>query len=70
MRNYAEWKNQERMGLSKEDTKGILNTREDMGQIVKEIIDEALGLGPLEDLLRDKSSWNDEKDFLDLFQHT
>lgn len=41
--------------LSKEDTKGILNTREDMAQIVKEIIDEALGLGPLEDLLRDKS---------------
>ncbi len=41
--------------LSKEDTKGILNTREDFAQIVKEIIDEALGLGPLEDLLRDKS---------------
>jgi septum site-determining protein MinD len=41
--------------LAKEDTKGILNTREDMGQIVKEIIDEALGLGPLEDLLRDKT---------------
>ena len=41
--------------LGKEDTKGILNSREDMNQIVKEIIDEALGLGPLEDLLRDKS---------------
>lgn len=41
--------------LAKEDTKGILNTREDMAQIVKEILDEALGLGPLEDLLRDKS---------------
>nr|BDT26727.1 Flp pilus assembly complex ATPase component TadA [Bacteriovorax sp. HI3] len=41
--------------LGKEDTKGILNTREDMNQIVKEILDEALGLGPLEDLLRDKS---------------
>jgi septum site-determining protein MinD len=41
--------------LGKEDTKGILNSREDMGQIVKEIIDEALGLGPLEDLLRDKT---------------
>ena len=26
-----------------------------MNQIVKEILDEALGLGPLEDLLRDKS---------------
>jgi pilus assembly protein CpaF len=41
--------------LSKEDTKGVLNSREDMNQIVKEIIDEALGLGPLEDLLRDKT---------------
>lgn len=41
--------------LGKEDTKGILNTREDMNQIVKEILDEALGLGPLEDLLRDKT---------------
>ena len=41
--------------LGKEDTKGILNTREDMNQIVKEIIDEALGLGPLEDLLADKT---------------
>ncbi len=41
--------------LGKEDTKGILNNREDMNQIVKEILDEALGLGPLEDLLSDKS---------------
>jgi pilus assembly protein CpaF len=41
--------------LGKEDTKNILNSREDMNQIVKEIIDEALGLGPLEDLLRDKT---------------
>jgi len=41
--------------LGKEDTKGVLNSREDMNQIVKEIIDEALGLGPLEDLLRDKT---------------
>ncbi len=41
--------------LGKEDTTGILNTREDMNQMVKEIIDEALGLGPLEDMLRDKS---------------
>lgn len=41
--------------LGKEDTKGILNSRDDMNQIVKEIIDEALGLGPLEDLLRDKT---------------
>ena len=41
--------------LGKEDTKSILTSREDMNQIVKEIIDEALGLGPLEDLLRDKT---------------
>jgi pilus assembly protein CpaF len=41
--------------LGKEDTKGILSSREDMNQIVKEILDEALGLGPLEDLLRDKT---------------
>ena len=41
--------------LGKEDTKGVLNTREDMNQIVKEILDEALGLGPLEDMLSDKS---------------
>lgn len=41
--------------LRKEDTKGILDSREDMNQIVKEIINEALGLGPLEDLLSDKS---------------
>ena len=39
--------------LGKEDTKGVLNGRDDMNQIVKEIIDEALGLGPIEDLLRD-----------------
>ena len=41
--------------IGKEDTKGILNTREDMNQLVKEILDEALGLGPLEDMLSDKS---------------
>lgn len=41
--------------LGKEDTKGILNTRDDMNRIVKEILDEALGLGPLEDMLADKS---------------
>ncbi|MAW07086.1 MAG: pilus assembly protein TadA [Halobacteriovoraceae bacterium] len=40
--------------LGKEDTSGILNTREDMNLIVKEILDEALALGPLEDLLNDK----------------
>lgn len=41
--------------LGKEDSKGILNSREDMNRIVKEILDEALGLGPLEDLLADSS---------------
>jgi septum site-determining protein MinD len=41
--------------LGKEDTKSVLGSREDMNQIVKEILDEALGLGPLEDLLRDKT---------------
>ena len=41
--------------LGKEDTKGILNSREDMNKIVKEILDEALALGPLEDLLADKT---------------
>ncbi len=40
--------------LNKEDTKGIINGREDLNQMVKEILDEALGLGPLEDLLADK----------------
>lgn len=41
--------------LGKEDTKGVLNNRDDMNNIVKEILDEALGLGPLEDLLADSS---------------
>src|SRR5690606_18634512 len=41
--------------LGKEDTKGALPTRDDMNRIVKEILDEALGLGPLEDLLADKT---------------
>ncbi len=41
--------------LGKEDTKGILNSRDDMNKIVKEILDEALALGPLEDMLKDKS---------------
>lgn len=41
--------------LGKEDTKGILNNREEMNQIVKQILDEALGLGPLEDMLADKT---------------
>lgn len=41
--------------LSKEDTKNILATRDDMNRIVKEILDEALGLGPLESMLANKS---------------
>ncbi len=41
--------------LGKEDTKGVLNSRDDMNQIVKEVLDEALGLGPLEDMLSDKT---------------
>lgn len=41
--------------LGKEDTKTILSSRDDMNRIVKEILDEALGLGPLEDLLADSS---------------
>lgn len=41
--------------LGKDDTKGVLNSRDDMNKIVKEILDEALGLGPLEDMLRDKT---------------
>jgi septum site-determining protein MinD len=43
--------------LDKEDTKTVLtsNSREEKNKLVKEILDEALGLGPLEDLLSDKS---------------
>ena len=41
--------------LGKEETKNVLGTREDMNRIVKEILDEALGLGPLEDMLADKT---------------
>jgi pilus assembly protein CpaF len=41
--------------LGKEDTKTLLKTRDDMNQMVKEILDEALGLGPLEDMLADSS---------------
>jgi septum site-determining protein MinD len=41
--------------LGKEDTKTILPTRDDMNRIVKEILDEALALGPLEDMLADKT---------------
>jgi len=41
--------------LGKDENKTLLKTRELMNQMVKEILDEALGLGPLEDLLADKT---------------
>jgi pilus assembly protein CpaF len=39
--------------LNTEDTGSLLNSRELKSQMVKEVLDEALGLGPLEDLLSD-----------------
>jgi pilus assembly protein CpaF len=39
--------------LAREDTSGILKDRDQSAQIIKEVVDEALGLGPLEDLLSD-----------------
>ncbi len=41
--------------LATEDTATLLSTRDLKAQMVKEILDEVLGLGPLEDLLRDKT---------------
>jgi pilus assembly protein CpaF len=41
--------------LNNEDTSSLLPTRELKAQMVKEVLDEALGLGPLEDLLADNS---------------
>lgn len=41
--------------LAREDTAGLLPTREHKAQMVKEVLDEALGLGPLEDLLADET---------------
>jgi pilus assembly protein CpaF len=41
--------------LAAEDAGGLLGTRELKAQLVKEVLDEALGLGPLEDLLADDS---------------
>ena len=41
--------------LNAEDSSGLLSTRELKSQMVKEVLDEALGLGPLEDLLSDDS---------------
>lgn len=40
--------------LQAEDTASLLTTRELKAQMVKEVLDEALGLGPLEDLLADE----------------
>ena len=39
--------------LNKEDVTSLCPTREMRAQLVKEVLDEALGLGPLEDLLAD-----------------
>jgi len=39
--------------LNHEDTASVAPTRDDLQQLVKEILDEALGFGPLEDLLAD-----------------
>jgi len=39
--------------LNKEDLSSLCPTRELRAQLVKEVLDEALGLGPLEDLLAD-----------------
>lgn len=41
--------------LQKEDTAGVIGSRDDSARVVKEVLDEALGLGPLEDLLADGS---------------
>jgi pilus assembly protein CpaF len=41
--------------LAKEDLNTLCPTRELRAQLVKEVLDEALGLGPLEDLLADDS---------------
>lgn len=39
--------------LNTEDSSGLLSSRDLKAQMVKEVLDEALGLGPLEDLLSD-----------------
>ncbi len=41
--------------IVKEDTAALLPNRELKAQLIKEVLDEALGLGPLEDLLADDS---------------
>ncbi|MGK5086259.1 ATPase, T2SS/T4P/T4SS family [Bdellovibrionota bacterium FG-2] len=40
--------------LQNEDTSSLLGTRELKAQMLKEVLDEALGLGPLEDFLADE----------------
>lgn len=41
--------------LNVEDTSSLLSSRDLKAQMVKEVLDEALGLGPLEDLLADET---------------
>lgn len=41
--------------LNQEDTASVAPSRDDLQQLVKEVLDEALGFGPLEDLLADDS---------------
>ena len=41
--------------IGTEDTGSLLTTRDLKAQMVKEVLDEALGLGPLEDLLADEN---------------
>lgn len=41
--------------LNHEDTASIAPSREELQQLVKEVLDEALGFGPLEDLLADET---------------
>lgn len=41
--------------INTEDSGSLLSTRELKAQMIKEVLDEALGLGPLEDLLSDET---------------
>lgn len=41
--------------IQREDTKKILQNKELLAEFLKEVLNEALGLGPLEDLLKDKN---------------
>jgi septum site-determining protein MinD len=51
--------------LNGEDTSSLLQTRELKAQMVKEVLDEALGLGPLEDLLEKRKSTDVESQFFE-----